>query len=121
MIVLFIPDLIPLHGANNPNGQNSKYLSANRQIPFAKTRIVIANARARVIVTRNRTSSVNGAVRADFFDLGECVVMICNHDDVAEWDGEPRGQEQRLAQADGDYAQGEETPRCGTGKCRQNT
>jgi len=47
--------------------------------------------------------------------------MICNHDDVAEWDGEPRGQKQRLAQTDGDYAQGATSSRFWTWQHRSDT
>lgn len=47
--------------------------------------------------------------------------MICNHDDVAEWDGEPRGQKQRLAQTDGDYAQRATSSRFWTWQHRSDT
>lgn len=47
--------------------------------------------------------------------------MSCNHDDVAERDGGPRGQEQRLDEADGHRPQGTTPPRLRPHVHRQDT
>lgn len=38
--------------------------------------------------------------------------MRCSHDDVARWDGEPWGEEQRLDEADGHRPEGAKASRC---------